>query len=423
MDIKKQEFKKIICSPIFIVLTIMFLLYNLFLILDKSYIKEELKVLNEIVDSVGYEINDEMMVEFKDYYEENLNKANSIIAKQTSNKYESISKFFEEDSSVNTGGELIYSKEEIDFLNKVSNIEFYYKSIEGLDESYEGINISNMSKTDIEESTYSEKVTNMIKGNWDDFEIRFNELKENGEHRNLFFFGRAYKMHSFLFKNLFVTMIYEIMILIVLITGFIVNYEFENKTALLVYSTKRGRHIIKDKLIVALGSTLLVTTIIFTFTLAVYFMVFDYSGLWGVPISTYFGQEYAMPYMSWWNISILQYLILAISTVYIIEAIFFGLAFSIAKVMKNTYIVAGIFAVLVGIGIALTTWIPASWSLVVTTVFTPFTLILNPSWWFMQRGGLQSFKYYEHITLAVWAIVVSLIVFKCINSFRKENIN
>lgn len=423
MDIKKFEFKKIISSPIFIVLTLIFLIYNSFLIWEKSYIKDEIKILNEIVDNVGYEINDEMMVEFKDYYEENLREANNIINKETSNQYESMAEFFENDSNINSGEKLIYSDEDMEFLDKMSIIEFYYTAIESLDENYGKINISNYKREDIEKSGYSEKVNTMIEKNWDDFEVRFNELKENGEHRNLFFFGKAYKMHSFLFKDLFITMICEIMILVVLITGFIVNYEFENKTALLVYSTKRGRDAIKDKLIVALGSTLLVTTIIFTITLLIYFIVYDYSGLWGVPISTYFGQEYAMPYMSWWNISMARYLILSIIIVYIIEVIFCGIAFSIAKVIKNTYIVAGIFAVILGAGIAVSTWIPTSWSLSVTTVFTPFTLIINPSCWFMQRGGLQSFKYYEHITLAIWVVGVSLIVFRCIRKFKKENIN
>ncbi|MBU3131312.1 ABC transporter permease subunit [Clostridium gasigenes] len=423
MDIKKHEFKKIISSPIFIILIIIFLIYNSFLIYEKSYVRNDLKVLNEIVDNVGYEINDDMMVEFKRYYKENLEEADVVINEKTSKKYESINEFFKSDNSINRGGDSVYSKEDIKLFNKVVNIESYYNGIEILDKKYEDIDISEFAKGDLEEGGYSTNVANVVKGNWDEFEVRFNKLLENGDHRNLFFNGLGYKMHSFLFKTIFKTMIYEIMILAVLIMGFIINYEFENKTSLLVYSSKKGREIIKDKLLVGIGTTVLVTTIIFIFTLGLYFIVFDYSGLWGVPISNYFAQEFTTPYMSWWNLSIIEYLILCIITAYIVEVIFSTIAFIIAKVIKNTYIVFGVFAILVGGGLVLPTLIPMSWDMVLPTVFTPFTLIFNPSWWFMQKGALQSFKYYECITLVVWAVGIGLLEIMCIKKFRKENIN
>ncbi|MBB6716664.1 hypothetical protein [Clostridium gasigenes] len=423
MDIKKHEFKKIISSPIFIALIIMFLIYNSFLIWDKSNVRDDLKVLNEIGDNVGSEINDNMIMDLKNYYEENLEKVNVIINEKTYKKYKSINEFFKNDNSTNRGGDSVYSKEDIKLFNKVANIESYYNGIEILDKKYGDIDISRFAEEDLEKGGYSTNVANIIKGNWDEFEVRFNELKENGEHRNLFFNGLNYKMHSFLFKTIFKTMIYEIMILAVLIMGFIINYEFENKTSLLVYSSKRGREIIKDKLLVGLGTIVLVTTIIFTFTLGLYFIIFDYSGVGGVPISNYFAQENSMPYMSWWNLSIIEYLIICVITVYIIEVIFSSITFIIAKVIKNTYIVFGFFTILVGGGLVLPTLIPMSCDMVLPTVFTPFTLIFNPSWWFMQKGALQSFKYYECITLVVWAVGIGLLEIMCIKKFRKENIN
>lgn len=423
MNIKKHEFKKIISSPIFIALIIIFLIYNSYLIWNKSYVRDDMKILNEIVDNVGYEINDEMMVNFKTYYEENLEKANVVINEKASKQYKSMDEFFKSNNSEMYGGSSIYSNQDIKLFSKVASIESYYNGVEILDKKYENIDIAEFEKVDLENGGYSEKVAKIVKGNYDEFKIRFSELKENGEQRNLFFNGVGFKMHSFLFKTILITIIYEIMILTVLIMGFVINYEYENKTSLLVYSSKRGRDIIKDKFIVGLASTVLVTTIIFAFTLGLYFIVFDYSGLWGVPISNYFAQEYIMPYMSWWNLSIMEYLILGISTVYIIEAIFSVITFIISKVIKNTYIVFGIFVILVGGGLALPSLIPMSWDISMVAVFTPFTLIFNPSWWFMQKGASQSFKYYELIILGVWVAVTGLLALWCIKKFKRENIN
>lgn len=423
MNIKKHEFKKIISSPIFIALIIIFLIYNSFLIWNKSYVRDDMKILNEIVDNVGYEINDEMMENFKTYYEDNLEKANVVINEKASKQYKSMDEFFKSNNSEMYGGSSIYSNQDVKLFSKVASIESYYNGVEILDKKYENIDIAEFEKVDLENGGYSEKVAKIVKGNYDEFKIRFSQLKENGEQKNLFFNGIGYKMHSFLFKEIFITIIYEIMILTVLIMGFTINYEYENKTSLLVYSLKRGREIIKDKFIVGLASTVLVTTIIFAFTLGLYFIVFDYSGLWRVPISNYFAQEYSIPYMSWWNLSIMEYLILGISTVYIIEAIFSVITFIISKVIKNTYIVFGIFVILVGGGLALPSLIPMSWDISMVAVFTPFTLIFNPSWWFMQKGASQSFKYYELIILGVWVAVTGLLALWCIKKFKRENIN
>lgn len=422
MNIKKYEFKKIISSPIFIVLTLIFLAYNIMMIMNKSHIRNDLKVLNEIVDEVGYVINDDMMVEFKNYYESQLKKANNILSEKGYNSYDTISEFL--------AGNYIYDNEspkfnsdEATFLDKVSSIEAYYFLSSDLEQSYKSIDINKIADYELKKSSYNNNVNKIIKKNYDEFAIRFQELKANEEHKNLFFHGRTYKMHSFLFKNIFTAIIYEIMILIVLATSFILNYEFESKTALVVYSTKRGRHLVKDKLIVALGFTILATTIIITMTLLIYFIVFDYSGLWGVSVNSFFGQEYSMPYMSWWSMSILNYLVLIILVVYLLEIIFCGITFILSVFIKNTYIVFGAFAVILGIGILLPEVIPQNLDIIIYSVYTPFTLILNPSWWFMLRGGLlQPSKYYEIITLIIWNVIILVIGVLCVKIVKRENI-
>lgn len=63
------------------------------------------------------------------------------------------------------------------------------------------------------------------------------------------------------------------MILAIPITSQIVNLEFENKTQLLAYSSKRGRKLILDKLLASIVMCLGVTTVLIGATLAVYFCI------------------------------------------------------------------------------------------------------------------------------------------------------
>ena len=61
MNIKIQEFKKLICSPVIIGLTVVFILFNIFSMSATSYLKEDLKIINNIISEFGYEINDEII--------------------------------------------------------------------------------------------------------------------------------------------------------------------------------------------------------------------------------------------------------------------------------------------------------------------------------------------------------------------------
>lgn len=421
MNIKKFEFKKIISSPIFIILTLLFLGYNAMLIHDKSYIRDDLKVLNEIVSQVGYAITDDMMIDFQRYYENELNDAFELLREKGFSSFETIGEFFE-NNYIYEGGDSKFTSDEIQFLERVSTIEAYYFLSSDLEMRYDSIDINKIADKDISMSSYNENINRMIKKNYDEFAVRFDELKENGEHKNLFFYGRTYKMHSFLFKELITVILYEVMILIVLATAFLLNYEFESKTASVVYATKRGRNLIKDKLVIAVGVTILTTTIMIASTLFMYFCVFDYSGLWNTSVSNYFAQEYNMPYMSWWNMSVLKYLIAVILVVYILEIIFCGIAFMLSTLIKNTYLVFGSFAIMVGGGILLPILIPVNLDIIIATVYTPFTLLLNPSWWFMLKSGLNTNKYYEIVTLVVWFIGVTFIGLLCIKKFKRESI-
>lgn len=69
---------KVITSPIIIALLVLFITFNSFIIFDNSYFKDELKVLNKIVDRFGYKIDDEMVAEFEEYYDSRLKRLNKI---------------------------------------------------------------------------------------------------------------------------------------------------------------------------------------------------------------------------------------------------------------------------------------------------------------------------------------------------------
>ena len=248
--------------------------------------------------------------------------------------------------------------------------------------------------------------------NYENLDNRFEEIKSTKEHKNLFFLGSTYKMHSLLFKETFLKCIYEILIIVVLMTAYLVNFEFDNKTNLLVYSTRRGRKNIKDKFAVGLISSLIISSIILGITLLSYFLTFDYSEIWNIPIATAFNWEYKYPYISLFNHTFLQRLLLSCLIVLICAVIF----------LKNSYLVIFIFFIVFGMSLIGPQIISKSSVLLIYSCYNVFQLILSPHMWFMDMGPLMM-KNYEAITLATNILVVYIGTTLTIKRFKKEDIN
>jgi ABC-type transport system involved in multi-copper enzyme maturation permease subunit len=419
MNVRMNEFKKVFSSPIILGLLILFIVFNSITIFKSSYFKDDLKVLNEVVAKFGYKIDDEMVNRLKEYYEEQINRLNEITEKRTAKRYSSVSEFYKDNFH---NMEDVYSEEEKMFIRNLGIIENYYYEIGQIDELYSNIDIIAKGEYEIKKYGLSGKAADTVRNQYREFNDRFHQLIRNGEHKNLFFMGKVYKMHSLLFKTIFKTIIFEIVILSVLITLYLINYEFDCNTEYIVYTTKRGRNLIIDKLCIAICSNLLVATIIIFTALSLYFTIFNYSGLWNVPISSYFNAEYSFPYMSWWNMSFKQYLFLSILVIYASMMLFTGIAFILARAIKNNYIGFFVFAIVFGLFLAVPNMIPRNTNLIFIGGFTPFFLIMNPNIWFMENEALVTFKYYELSTISIWTVLLLILSVLSVKRFKRQDI-
>ncbi len=419
MEIRINEFKKIISSPIIIGLLVLFIVFNSTIVFQNSYMKDELKVLNKIVDRFGYKINDEMLAEFKEYYDEGLKRLNRITREKASKNYNRVSEFY---NDYPYGIEKLYRKEEVEFIRELGIVEAYYYMTREIDDVYLEIDPMNIAENQINQYGLSGGAADTLRNEYKNFSKRFDQLISKNEHKNLFFMGKVYRMHSLLFKDLFRTIIFEVIILVVLITAYLINYEFDNNTETITYTTRRGRNFILDKFFVSIVSTILATTIILGISLGLYFITFDYSGLGNVPISSYFNNEYSFLYMSWWNMSFVQYLFASIGIIYTSMLLFTGITFIMTRYIKNTYIVFFVFAIIFGLFLLVSGMLPRNSNIVFIGSFTPFILITNPFMWFMESGAFTTFKYYELATVGIWSVLLLVLSILSIKRFKRQDI-
>ncbi|RAK17147.1 hypothetical protein B0I26_11311 [Anoxybacillus vitaminiphilus] len=418
MNVWRFELKKAFQSPVVSILIMLFLFFNFWLIYNHAGIREELKVTNQLVERFGYKIDAEMSAKLQAYYQSKLQKMNELTRKKFGKTYERAGDFFSEYEYRSE----VLSEEELHVITETAIVEGYYELIQEVDQKYSHLDLSKKAKADINKYGLSGKTAEVTREYYKKLNNRLDELIEAGEHKNLFFIGYVYRMHSFLFKDLMRQMIFEVMILVVLITGHVTTYEFQNQTHLTSYASKRGRKLMLDKLVANLLATLCISSVILGATLLVYFLVFDYSGLWGIPISSFFNNEFPFPYISWWKLPFGIYLSCVLVVFIICQLFFTVITYSIAVWIKNNYLVYAAFALLFGLCLLVPGIVPNTSSAIFWTRYTPFELILNPHLWFI---GWNVFfpKNYIWMTSVIWTCLLAIVTVVTFLKFNKEQID
>ncbi|WP_027409748.1 ABC transporter permease [Anoxybacteroides tepidamans] len=419
MSLWQLELKKAFRSPVVYVLISLFLFLNFSLLYKHAGIRDELKVTNELVDKFGYQIDEKMFAKLRVYYLAKLEKMNELTNKKIGKTYKRANDFFAPSEYKNREN---FNKAEFHVMMETAMIENYYESISNIDDFYRKLDLSKNALSDIRGYGLKGAAAEHTRHYYRKLGERLDELVQNGEHKTLFFFGMIYRMHALLFKDLMRSMIFQTMVLVVLITAHIVTYEFQNRTHLTAYSSKRGRRLMVDKLAASLVAALCVSTTIVGPSLSVYFLLFDYSGLWHVPVSSFFNREFSFPYISWWKLPFAAYLGLIV-VVFIICQLFFAMvAYVISMWCKNNYVAYALFAIGFGVAVFVPGIMPKSSLALFWTIYTPFSLVLNPHLWFM---GWNVFfpKNYVPMTIIVWIVLLTAAMAITLLKFKKEPIH
>lgn len=413
------ELKKIFTSPIVMALLLFFTAFNLYLIYVDAPESEDVEKINQVIDEFGVLMDKDGRFLLKDSYEMGLESWNERNGKE----FKYASEFFKAEHyypAIDSGEIPEEELEKIVDLNVKESILF---TAEGIEEKYREFDPRISAAEQIKLFGFEGEAAETVRNQYKALMPRLEEIKENQEHVQIFLPGRMFKTHSLVFKTLFGVVIFQIMLLVVLFTAFLTNYEFEQGSHLVVFSTKRGRGLMWDKLLAALSATGLVTAFLLLATFGTYFLAVDYSRLWHVPISTGFMIEPdGNPFISWWEFSFIQYLGLGIMMIFVMQVLFTLITFVLSLWLKNSYVVFIVFAILFGIGLLVPGEMPKDSVLSLYTTFNPSALVLGSKKWWMESGAFTTFKYYEVITASVWLTGFSLAGWFSMKKFHNRNL-
>lgn len=407
MYITWLEMKKALLSPMIMILLLLMLALNIFSIISNSYHKDELKIVNDIVATYGPTFDDKVLKTMEFDIQKQVEQLGAIntstfLEKMTYEQYEQA------------------SESEQKQIDEISLKYTYLQVAKGLEERYEAIDLSGEKAAFFKLYSMPNWLEGKMESQFDGWQNRYNEIVATNEYKQWFFLSN-YRMHSELFRSHMKTLAVEGVLLVILLTAFITNYEFEQRTQLVIYPTKKGRKLLLNKGLASLLASFIVLAVLFGGTLATYFTVYDYSAVWQASISSGFNWEYRLPYITWWDLSVEQYFVLALGILIAILIIVVMLTFTIAVFVKNSY-----YTWIIGVLLLMAIFIvPAYFSNSVILWLSSFNislLLMNPHEYFDGGTTFMMTQYNELWTLLIWFTIACICVGWAIRNFNRKDV-
>lgn len=392
MQITWYEIKKAITSPVIVIILVLFISFNAFQVISQSFAKEELKVINDITSTYGSTITDDSLQQMKEDLDQDVNQlsteqdAQIYLEEMTYEKYEQA------------------NATEQKAIDQLSLNYMYYALGMDLEARYTAINIPELRDGLFATHPMQGWLAAFMGEQFTKWESRYEEIVGTEEYKEWFFAGE-YRMHSELFRSLVKNIAIQSVLLVILMTALIANYEVEHRTQFTMYTTKKGRSLIWHKFLASLSVSFLAFVLLAGFSLSVFFMVYDFSSVWNTPVSSGLNWEYKLPYITWWPLTVWQFLVLAILTELFVVLIVSILTFAISLYVKNSYF----------------TWIICMTFLVALFVVPSFLnaypllqfisslnitlVLLNPHMYFTGGTTLTMIQYFELWTILLWMFV------------------
>ena len=134
-------------------------------------------------------------------------------------------------------------------------------------------------------------------------EQRVDHLAQTGAAMDLYAGPMTHDSHQFLFGTLMRAMVGEGAVLGMLAALYLLGYEKVHRTEGMVYTTSTGRNMVRGKIVAAVTAGVALYLLLTGLTLGIYFVQWDYSGLWSASVSSQFNFLTDMmvrrPFLTW----------------------------------------------------------------------------------------------------------------------------
>ena len=234
--------------------------------------------------------------------------------------------------------------------------------------------------------------------------------------------------HQFLFGTLFRAILCESAILAMLGTLYLSGYEGLHRTEGLAGSSRTGRKLRRVKALAALPLSMAFYGLLALCTLAPYFLLYDYGGIWGASVSSQFNYYsdmlFVRPFLTWGDFTVAQYLAAALALGAVLTAVFSLLASVCGTLVHNTYLAALALGVLCfgGMGLISALGELGWWAAYLIACFQPVMVWLSCSAWFTELGLTAVLPWQETIASGLNLLLLGAGSLLALRRFDREDV-
>jgi len=210
----------------------------------------------------------------------------------------------------------------------------------------------------------------------------------NDESLTLYFAAATHNRHQQLFNGLTGWLLVEGALISALLVLLSVGFENNHRTAAVVYSTKKGRGILRTKMASSLSAGLGVYALLALFTFLIYFGLNDYGNIWGSSVSSVFNYRFDLiagyrPFVTWHSFNVLTYFVAMLGMSAGLIICFSLMAYSVGVFTRNHYIGFIVFLAINAAFVALPLQVPQK---LIAGLYVKYYAMLSPVWLWLKRS-------------------------------------
>ena len=258
---------------------------------------------------------------------------------------------------------------------------------------------------------------------------RVERLSETGAAMDLYAGPVTQQAHKFLYGSLFPAIAMEAAILGMLSMLYLLSYEEQRRTVSLACSSRTGRRLYRQKVLAGLTAAVVLYALLAAATLAVYFALWDYSGIWSASVSSQFNYLVDMmlrrPFLTWADFTVATYLAAVLTLGAALTAVFSLLATVCGLLLRrNAYAPALVLAVLGfgGVGQSSVLAEAGLWPAYFLALLHPSCVWLAIGGWFTELGLAGAVPWQETTAVGLNLLVLSLGTLLALRHFGRKDI-
>ena len=257
---------------------------------------------------------------------------------------------------------------------------------------------------------------------------RVEHLSEAGAAMDLYAGPITQQAHQFLYNSLFRAITIEAAMLGMLSILYLLGYEEQQRTISLTCASCTGRRLYRQKVLAGLTAAVVLYALLAAITLAAYFCLWDYGGIWSASVSSQFNYLTDMmlsrPFFTWADFTVGTYLAAVLALGAALTVVFALLAAVCGLMFRNTYAAALVLAVLCfgGVGLASALAEAGLWLAYFLALVHPSCVWLGVGGWFTELGLSGAVPWQETAAVGLNLLVLGAGTLLALRHFGRKDI-